>query len=36
MLQNIEAQRNYDSRRIDWGLCGRNSSDSESPQNGDE
>jgi len=24
------SQKNYDSGRIDWGLCGRSSSDSES------
>ena len=30
------SQRNYDSGRIDWGLCGSNSSNSESPQNKDE
>ena len=29
-------QKNYDSGRIDWGLCGRSTSDSESFQNEDE
>ena len=29
-------ERNYDSGRVDWGLCGSNSSDLESPQNEDE
>jgi len=30
------SQRNYDSGRDDWGLCGSNSSNSKSPQNEDE
>ena len=30
------SQRNYDSQRDEWPLCGINSSDSESPQNDDE
>jgi len=30
------AQKDYDSERIYWGLCGRSTSDSESFQNEDE
>ena len=30
------SQRNYDSGRIDWGICGRSTSDLESLQNEDE
>jgi len=30
------SQRNCDSGRDDWPLCGRNSSDLESPQNEDQ
>ena len=30
------SQRNCDNGRDDWGLCGSNSLDSESPQNEDE
>ena len=30
------SQKNYDSGRIDWGLCWRSTSDSESFQNEDE
>jgi len=30
------SQKNYDCGRIDWGICGSNISDSESPQNEDE
>ena len=30
------SQKSYDSGRIDWGICGRSTSDSESPQNEDE
>ena len=30
------SQKSYDSGRIDWGICGSNSSYSESPQNEDE
>lgn len=30
------SQRNYDSGRINWGICGSNTSNLESPQNEDE
>ena len=30
------SQKSYDSGRIDWGICGRSTSDSESLQNEDE
>ena len=34
--QKKTSQKNYDNGRIDWGLCGRSTSDSESFQNEDE
>ena len=30
------SQKSYDNGRIDWGICGRSTSDSESLQNEDE
>jgi len=30
------SQKSYDSGKIDWGICGRSTSDSESFQNEDE
>ena len=34
--KNKTSQKSYDSGRIDWGICGRITSDSESLQNEDE